>query len=110
MAGAKSAGLEQWILHPGRLLLHGLERLPDHRGPHFVSAQVAYFLDLQEVKKGIALSGGDQFGFFPSRQLTRREPKNPEQVCSTISIHSDRNRSVLIIRKLGLCWQVEISL
>jgi hypothetical protein len=63
-----------------------------------VSAEVANFFDLQQVEKGIALSGGYQSGFFPTCQLTRREPKNPEQVCSTIAVHGYRERSISIIR------------
>jgi len=92
-AGAKRAGLEQWILHACCLLLHSLKRLPDHRRPNFMSAEVAHLLDLQEIKKGIAFHGGDQSGFFPTCQLTRREPKYPEQICSTVSVHDNRKRS-----------------
>jgi hypothetical protein len=95
---AEGAGLEQRIFHSRSLLLHGLERLADHRGAHFGGAQVSNFFDLQQVKKGIALGGGNQSGFFPTCQLTRREPKNPEQVCSTIAVHGYRELSISIIR------------
>src|SRR5579863_6221723 len=76
MPGAKRTRFEQRIFHSRNLLLHGIERAPYHRGPDFASAKITNFLDLYEVKKGIALSGGYQFSFFPSCQLTRREPKN----------------------------------
>jgi hypothetical protein len=89
MPGAENARLDQWILHSRSLLLHGIERPPDYRRAHFMSAQVANFLDLQEVKKGIAFGDGYQFGFFPTRQLTRRKPKNPKQICSTVSVHGE---------------------
>src|SRR5271155_1794454 len=98
VSGAEGAGLEQWILHSRSLFLHGLERLADHRGAHFGGAQVSNLFDLQQVKKGIALGGGNQSGFFPTCQLTRREPKNPEQVCSTIAVHGYRELSESIIR------------
>jgi hypothetical protein len=52
--------------------------LPDDRGPHLTGTQIPHLLDLQEVEEGIAFGGGYQFSFFPSRQLTRREPKNPK--------------------------------
>jgi hypothetical protein len=101
MAGAENARLDQRILHPRSLFLHGIKRLPDYRRAHFMSAQVANLLDLQEVKKGIVLGDGYQFGFFPSCQLTRRKPKNPKQICSTVSVHVDKKRSAFIIRSWG---------
>jgi hypothetical protein len=101
MPGAEDARLDQRILHSCSLFLHGIKRPPDYRGAHLVSAQVANFLDLQEVKKGVALGGGYQFGFFPSCQLTRRKPKNPKQICSTVSVHVDKKRSAFIIRSWG---------
>jgi hypothetical protein len=72
--------------------------LPDHRRANLCGTQIANFFDLEQVKKAIALSGGNQSGFFPTCQLTRREPKNPEQVCSTIAVHGFRERSISIIR------------
>jgi hypothetical protein len=94
---AKRTGLEQRILHPGYLLLHGLERLPDDRRTHLAGAQITHFLDLQQVKKGITLGDGYQSGLFPSRQLTRREPKYAKQVCSTVSVHGCKGLSFIII-------------
>jgi len=98
MPGAEDARLDQRILHSCSLFLHRIKRPPDYRRAHFMSAQVANFLDLQEVKKGIAFGDGYQFGFFPSCQLTRRKPKNPKQICSTVSVHVDKKRSAFIIR------------
>jgi len=77
-AGVKRAGLEQGVLHAGHLLLHRIERLPDHRRAHFAGAQVAHFFDLQEIKKRVDLCGGYKFSLFPGCQLSRREPKNTE--------------------------------
>ena len=65
-SGIERSRLEQRILHPRRLLLHGRQRFPDHRRAHLARAQVAHFLDLQEVEKGIDFRGGDQSSFFPS--------------------------------------------
>jgi len=42
---------------------------------------------LQEIKKRIGLGGGYQFGSFPTRQLTRRNPQYAKQVRSTVSVH-----------------------
>jgi upstream activation factor subunit UAF30 len=55
---------------------------------------------LQEIEKGIALSRGHQSGFFPVRQLTRREPKNTQQIRSTVSVHGVWELSARIIKKL----------
>ena len=66
VAGGERSGFEQGILHPRNLLLHGFERLPDHRRTHLAGAQVTHFLDLQEIEKRIALGRGYQSGFFPS--------------------------------------------
>jgi hypothetical protein len=83
----KGAGLKQGIVHPCDLFLHGLERLPDDHRAHLAGAQVTNFLDLQEIKKRIGLGGGYQFGSFPTRQLTRRDPQYAKQVRSTVSVH-----------------------
>ena len=45
------ARFEQWIFHPGNLLQHGFERLPDHGWSHFLRAQVSHLLDLQQIEK-----------------------------------------------------------
>ena len=87
MAGGVGAGLKQGILHARDLLQHGIKRLPDHRRTDFLGAQIANFFDLQEIEKRIAFGGGYQSGFFPIRQLTRREPKDTQQIRSTISVH-----------------------
>src|SRR5215475_1823062 len=79
--------LEQWILHACHLLLHRFKGLANHRRPHLLGTQVTDFFDLQEVEKRVILSGGYQSGFFPTCQLTRREPQDPKQVRSTISVH-----------------------
>src|SRR5256712_9044927 len=90
MACRKSSRLEQRVFHTGYLFLHGLERLTNHRRTHFSRAQIAYFLNLQQIKKGIALGGGYQSGLFPSCQLTRPEPQNANQIRSIVSIHSSK--------------------
>src|SRR2546428_1243590 len=90
MARRKCSRFEQRILHASYLFLHGLERLTNHRRTHFARAQIAYFLNLQPIKKGIALGGGYQSGLFPSCQLTRREPQNANQIRSIVSIHSSK--------------------
>ena len=85
---AVGASFEQGIFHARHLLLHGFERLTNDPGSYSPCAQVANFLNLQEIEKGIALSRGHQSGFFPVRQLTRREPKNSLQIRSTVSVHA----------------------
>src|SRR5882672_6444438 len=92
--------LKQRILHSRHLLLHGFERLPDHRRTHFAGAQVAHFLDLQKLEKRIAFGCGHQSSFFPSRQLARREPKNAKQICPMISIHVDNKTRCILSGKL----------
>ena len=101
------ACFEQRILHARHLLQHGIERLANHRRAYFFRAQVAYFLDLQEIEKRIILGGGNQSGFFPTRQLTRREPQNAKQVRSTISVHGCIDVTDSIIRNHALRLQVE---
>ncbi len=83
----EGGGFEQGIVHAGDLLLHGLQRLANDGRAHFLGTQVADFFDLQEVKKRVVLSGGHQSSFFPTGQLTRREPQNAKQVGSTVSVH-----------------------
>ena len=78
MSRSVGAGLEQWILHARDLLQHCVERLADYSGPHFSRAKVANLFYLEKVKKGIAFGGGYQSGFFPTRQLTRRDPKDTQ--------------------------------
>jgi len=74
MSGIEGPRFEQWIFHSRSLLLHGCEGLADHRRAHFSRTQVANFFDLQEVKEGIALRRGYQFGLLPRCQLTGRDP------------------------------------
>lgn len=50
-------------------------------------AQVADFLDLQEIEKGVGLGDGDEASFFPARQLAGREAKNPYQIDSIVAVH-----------------------
>jgi hypothetical protein len=97
MSGKESTRLQERVLHPRHLLLHRLQGLADRGWAHLLGAQVAYFLDLQEIKKRITLSGGYQFGFFPTRQLTRREPQDAKQVRSTISVHGYMGVATFII-------------
>src|SRR5581483_7153954 len=85
--GGKGSRFEQRIFHSRHLLLHGFQRLPDHRRAHFPCAQVPNLLYLEKVKKRIALACGYQSGLFPSCELTRRKAKYAKQVRSTISIH-----------------------
>jgi hypothetical protein len=76
MPGGKGPGLEQRIFHARRLLLHGLQRLPDDGRAHLAGAQVPHLFHLQEIEEGIVLGRRDQPGFFPHGQLAGREPKN----------------------------------
>ncbi len=103
MACRKCSRFEQRILHTSYLLLHGFERLTDYRRAHFSRAQIAYFLNLQQIKKGIALGGGYQSGLFPSCQLTRREPQNANQIRSIVSIHGSKGTLLRIIGKVNQC-------
>jgi len=48
---------------------------------------VTHFFDLQKVEEGVCLSGGNQSGLFPTRQLTRREPQDAKQIFSPVSVH-----------------------
>ena len=79
--------IQQRILHPGHLFLHGLKRFTNDGRAHPLRTQVAHFLDLQEVEKRIVFRDSHQPGFFPAGQLARREPQNPNQVRTTISVH-----------------------
>ena len=66
LVSGRSAGLEQRISHARRLLLHGFERLPDHRRPYPHGAQVANFLDFQQVGKGVGDRGTQSTPRAPS--------------------------------------------
>ena len=107
-AGSLMSRFKQRIFHSRSLLLHGIERPPNNRRPDFAGTQVANFLDLQQVKKGIALDGGYQFGFFPSCQLTRREPKYSQQLCTTIAVHGCKGAFDHYYPNFRLGLQVEI--
>ncbi len=87
MSSRESASFEQGIRHSRNLLLHGLERLANNGRAHFAGAQVADFLDLQQIEKGIGLGDGDEASFLPARQLARREAKNPYQIDSIVAVH-----------------------
>ena len=89
MPGRSGPRLEQRIFHARDLLLHGFERLTNDSGTHLLGAQIAHLLDLQQIKKRVAFRDGHQSGLFPTRQLTRREPKYAEQVLSTVSVHGE---------------------
>jgi hypothetical protein len=78
LVGGRSARFQQRISHARGLLLHGLERLPDHRRAHPHRAQVADFLDLQQVGERIRWGGNDQPRTLPVGQLARGEVKNSE--------------------------------
>jgi len=58
---------------------------------------------LEEIEKRIALRGGNQSGFFPPCQLTRREPQYAKQVRSTVSVHGCVRTINLIIRNFTFC-------
>jgi hypothetical protein len=100
MACRKCSSFEQRIFHTSYLFLHGLEGLPDYRWTHFSRAQIAHFLDLQQIKKRIALGGGYQSGLFPSCQLARREPQNANQIRSIVSIHDSKGTLLVLSGKL----------
>ena len=93
VTGGKRSRFEQRILHSRYLLLHGFERLTDHRGTHFAGTQVTHFLDLQEIEKRIGLGRGYQSGLFPSCQLTRREP----QVCEADLLECIDTRLIMVL-------------
>ncbi len=97
---SKRAGFEQRIFHPGGLLLHGHHRLLNFDRTHPLGAQVAHFLDLQEVKERIAFGGRKQAGLLPRGQLSRAHAKNPDQIFSTVSIHVS-GTSATYYRKVG---------
>ena len=44
---AEGAGLDEWVLHAGDLLLHGLQRFANHRRTHALGAKVADLLELE---------------------------------------------------------------
>src|ERR1019366_5378581 len=81
------ARFQQRILHSRHLLQHGVKRLRDYRRTHSLAAQVADFLDLQEIEKGIILARLDQTRLLPCVQLARSEPENAQQVETAVAIH-----------------------
>ena len=97
VSGEERARFQQRIFHTRYLLLHRLQGLADDGRAHFLGAQVANFLYLQEIEERITLGGGYQFGLFPTCQLTRREPQNSKQVRSTVSVHGDMGIPSFII-------------
>ena len=78
---------QQRILHARHLLLHGDQRFANHGRTHALSAQVAYFFQLEEVKKGKRFRCRYQPGFLPLDQLSRRDAKNSQNVSSSVSMH-----------------------
>ena len=72
----RSSRFEQRIFHARSLLAHGVERLADHRRAHAHRAQVANFLDFEQIGKRIGFGGRNQPCALPVRQLARREVKN----------------------------------
>ena len=55
LGGGTGTGFKQRIFHPDGPLPHGVQRLPDHIGPHIIFAQVANLFDFQQVGERIAL-------------------------------------------------------
>ncbi len=82
-----SARFEQWIFHAGNLFLHGIERLPDHGRPNTLRAEVAHFLDLHQIEKGIIFARRHQSRLLPGLKLARNEPQNAQQVGAAVAIH-----------------------
>jgi len=74
--GGGSSGFDQRVTHAGSLLLHGLERFADDGRAHAHGAEVADFLDFQQVGKRISGAGRDEPGALPVGKLARREMKN----------------------------------
>jgi hypothetical protein len=106
-AGIECAGLEQRILHTRGLLLHRYQRLSNLHWAHMPSAQVADLLYLEEIEKGVALSGGQQPSPLPGCQLPGANPQNSNEVFSTISIHVCNGATRIIGSQLRLCnWKI----
>ena len=76
MAGGKRAGLEKRILHAGRLLPHGNQRLAKLHRTHTPRTQIADLFDLQQIKKGVGFGGREHVGLFPGDQLPRAHPQD----------------------------------
>src|SRR5581483_11653642 len=79
--------LDQRVLHPGHGLLHGSQRLANHRWAHFLGPHVAQFFQLQEIEEGIGLGWGDQAGPFPARQLSRSDAQHSQYIGSNVPVH-----------------------
>src|SRR5438045_9498847 len=90
MACRKCSRFEQRILHTSYLLLHGFERLTNDRWAHFSRAPLEYFLNLQQIKKGIAIDGTYPSDLLPSCQITRRVPQNANMIRSPDVVHTPR--------------------
>jgi hypothetical protein len=99
------SGFEQRILHARNLFLHGFKRLPDHGRANALRAQVAHFLDLHQIEKGIIFGRRHQSRLLPGLKLARNEPKNAQQVCAAVAIHGCQNLA-MIIRNLCAGMQV----
>jgi len=81
------ARFEQRIFHSGNLLLHGEQRIANHRGTHTLSAQLTQLSQLQKVKKGIGIRDRYEAGLLPARQLSGTDAKNSQDVRSLVSFH-----------------------
>src|SRR6266446_8650378 len=90
------ASLEQWILHAGNLLLHGIERAPDDGRTNALGTEVAHFLYLHKIDKRIIFAQRDQPRLLPGLKLARKEPKNAHQVGAAVAIHGCQLSSTII--------------
>ena len=77
-SGPRAPASSRGFSTPDGLLAHGIERLANDCRTHAHGAQVADFLDFQEIGKGIGLGGRDQAIPLPVGQLARRDAENPQ--------------------------------
>ena len=106
VSAAIGASFEQRIPHAGNLLLHGFERLPDDGRTNALGAEVAHFLDLHQIEKGILFARRHQSCLLPGLKLARNEPENAQQVCAAVARHGCIKLSSLIIRNFCAGMQV----
>src|SRR5437868_2323349 len=84
----EGAGLEQRVLHPGDLLLHGLQRLENHGRAHALGAQVAYLPQLDQVVEGEVFGFRSEARLLPARQLLGGDVQDAKNVRSSVAIHT----------------------
>ena len=107
--GGERPRLEQRIFHARNLLQHGFERLPYHRGTHLAGAQVAHFLDLQELKERVTFGGSHQSGLLPGCQLARRDSQDSQQIGLTVSVHDCYEALSVLSEKLLLVGKAKLA-